>query len=169
MKSALVSLLLLSVASGCGGSADPSSELGAAADTLPALEDAAPIDFSQPRPIAVIWKEVIGRRAEIDRLFAEEKILEIADVAERILLMTQELRGVGRDFDHVHQVRLLRLLNATMFVIGAVQEVARVQIPGALPLVLWEMDGALVDLEEVLPATLRDGQSYPRPSAKPPV
>jgi hypothetical protein len=127
------------------------------------------IFIAEPREISAIWAEVIHRREQMGQLFERERIKEIATVAQRLILVSQELGMAGGDFEQSQRIEFLRAGNTARIYLGNVYDIALVQIPGAVPLRLWEMDRSFVALEELIPEGMRGGLSYPKPSEKPPV
>jgi hypothetical protein len=127
------------------------------------------INFNQPREISVIWKEMIGLRGQIVELFEQEKIKEIGTVVQRMLLLNRELLSAGRDFERNRQIELGRAVNIVEMRLNHVFDVAEIQIPGLLPIRLWEADMALISVEELVPEQLLEGSRYPRPPERPPV
>ncbi|MFQ5515623.1 MAG: hypothetical protein ACE5FG_14500 [Myxococcota bacterium] len=171
----LAALLLLACGSGstpapAGESAKAESSPVSAKVPRSSEADAARETPAGPRPFPEIWAEMVRRRAEIDRLFEQERLLEIVDVTTRMIALLSEIQQRSRELDELRQVQVYRLMNGTKFVVAFAQEAAQAQIPGALRFRLWEMDNALVDVEEDLAAELGDAPPrYPRPASRPPV
>ncbi len=175
-----IAAALAAVLIGCGSEA-PEAEVktvvvparARSVETPPALADplagSAAIDLTRPRAIARIWDEVLERREQIGALLETEHLLVINEICARLDLLLKELAVAGRDFERERGIEFHRALVFGGDYIAVVDSVARAQIPGRLPLALWEMDGALVAIEELLPEARRGDSGYPRPSERPPV